>query len=221
MPAKAAIGDRLRSVDRARPEMERLSATTGAGCLAVIEGGQDDLVVAASTRESRRGVAPTRVGQRLPFAPPLGGLFVAWASAQQQESWLAKATDERQRERLGLGLDRIRSRGFSLSRDGSVHAELELALTRLESEPGLQPQVQRLLQQVTDDYEPEELDRVQSVRQLAAPVFGPTGEAIIYLMLFGLGSPTDAEMLDRSTTHLLTAAARVSASLARPPQADH
>jgi flavin reductase (DIM6/NTAB) family NADH-FMN oxidoreductase RutF len=220
MPAKAAIGDRLRSVDRARPEMERLSATTGAGCLAVIEGGQDDLVVAASTHESRRGVAPTRVGQRLPFAPPLGGLFVAWAPAQQKELWLTRATDERQRERLRLVLDRIRSRGFSLSLDGSAHAELELALTRLESEPGLEPRVQRLLRQVTGDYEPEDLDRVQSVRQLAAPVFGPTGEVVMYLMLFGLASLVDPGTLHRTTTDLLDAAGRVSASLAALPQAD-
>jgi DNA-binding IclR family transcriptional regulator len=200
--------------------MERLSATTGAGCLAVIEGGQDDLVVAASTHESRRGVAPTRVGQRLPFAPPLGGLFVAWAPAQQKELWLTRATDERQRERLRLVLDRIRSRGFSLSLDGSAHAELELALTRLESEPGLEPRVQRLLRQVTGDYEPEDLDRVQSVRQLAAPVFGPTGEVVMYLMLFGLASLVDPGTLHRTTTDLLDAAGRVSASLAALPQAD-
>jgi flavin reductase (DIM6/NTAB) family NADH-FMN oxidoreductase RutF/DNA-binding IclR family transcriptional regulator len=217
MPARAAIGDRLRGVDRARPEMERLSAATGAGCLAVIEGGQGDLIVAASTRESRRRVAPTRVGQRLPFTPPLGGLFVAWAPPEEQEAWLAQASDDRQRAALERGLECIRSRGFSLSLDDSSHTEFELALTRLESEPTLEPTVRQLLQQVTQHYEPEPLDGIEAVRQLAAPVFGPSGEVVMYLMLFGLPSPMAPDALTQLTGELLDAAGRVSASLAETP----
>jgi flavin reductase (DIM6/NTAB) family NADH-FMN oxidoreductase RutF/DNA-binding IclR family transcriptional regulator len=220
MPAKAAIGDRLRGVDRARPEMERLSAETGAGCLAVIEGGQGDLIVAASTRESRRGVAPTRVGQRLPYTPPLGALFVAWAPPTEREAWLAQAVDDDHRAALERNLDRIRARGFSLSIDGPAQADLELGLTRLESEPVLDPTVRRLLQQVTGDAEPDDLDEVRAVRQLAAPVFGPTGEVVMYLMLFGLASPVAPGALETLTGHLTDAAARVSASLAEATPAN-
>jgi flavin reductase (DIM6/NTAB) family NADH-FMN oxidoreductase RutF/DNA-binding IclR family transcriptional regulator len=219
MPARAGIGDRLRGVDRARPEMERLSETTGAGCLAVIEGDQDDMIVAASTRESRRGVAPTRVGQRLPLAPPLGGLFVAWAPPEQQKAWLTQAVDDGRRAMLEEGLGRIRARGFSLGLDSSVQAALELALTRLEADPGLDGTVRRLLAEVTADSEPEQLDRVQPVRQLAAPVFGPAGSVVMYLMLFGLPAPMDPETLTRLSGELLAATRRVSEALASAPPA--
>jgi flavin reductase (DIM6/NTAB) family NADH-FMN oxidoreductase RutF/DNA-binding IclR family transcriptional regulator len=221
MPAQAAIGDRLRGVDRARPEMERFSTATGAGCLAVIAGGPGELVVAASTRESRRGVAPTQVGQRLPFTPPLGGLFVAWGTPEEQEAWLAQTADDAQRKTLQQGLERIRSRGFSLSVDGSAHAELELALTRLPAEPGLQTPVRQLLRQVTTDYEPESLDHGHAVRHLAAPVFAPSGQVVMTLMAFGLPSPTHPDALRRFCTDLVDAAGRVSASLRGTPIQDH
>lgn len=221
MPAHGAIADRLRGVDRARPEMERLSAATGAGCLAVIEGGQNDLIVAASTRESRRRVAPTRVGQRLPFTPPLGGLFVAWAHEDEQEAWLAQATDAHHRDALRRGLERIRDRGFSLSLDGSAHPEFELALTRLEAEPALGPTVRRLLPHVTLHYEPESLDEVHTVRQIAAPVFAPSGEVVMYLMLFGLSSPVDPETVRELSRNLVDAAGHVTSALALPPDPKH
>jgi flavin reductase (DIM6/NTAB) family NADH-FMN oxidoreductase RutF/DNA-binding IclR family transcriptional regulator len=215
MPAQVGIGDRLRVVDRARPEMERLSAATGAGCLALIEGGHGDLVVAASTRQSRRGAAPTQVGQHVPFTPPLGALFVAWASLEEQEAWLAEGTDPAQRDALRRGLERIRHRGFSLRADGPFHADLDRALARLQSQPELQPRVRQLLRQVTSDFEPESLELVQAVRQVAAPVLAPSGRVVMTLNVFGLPSPTAPETLAELCTNLREATGRVSALLAQ------
>jgi flavin reductase (DIM6/NTAB) family NADH-FMN oxidoreductase RutF/DNA-binding IclR family transcriptional regulator len=215
MPAQGGIGDRLRVVDRARPEMERLSAVTGAGCLALIEGGHEDLVVAASTRQSRRGAAPTQVGQHVPFTPPLGALFVAWATPGEQEAWLAEGTDEAQRAALRKGLGRIRQRGFSLRADGPFHADLDRALARLPSQLELQPKVRQLLRQVTLDFEPEALEQVRAVRQLAAPVFAPSGRVVMTLNVFGLSSPADPTTLTGLSEDLREATARVSALLAQ------
>lgn len=212
MPEHGAIGDQLRVVDLARPEMERLSSATGVGCLAVIEGGQRDLVVAASTRQSRRGVAPTQVGQHVPMSPPLGALFIAWAPSEVQQGWLAEATDHSQRDALALGLERIRSRGFSLRADGEHHAELDVALASIEDQPDLR-EVRQLLQRVSSDFEPESLDHVRGIRQLAAPVFAADGQVVMTLNVFGVRSPVDQDTLKSLCTDLLCATGRVSAAL--------
>jgi DNA-binding IclR family transcriptional regulator len=193
--------------------MERLSATTGAGCLALIKHGDDSIVVAASTRQSRRRVAPTRVGQRLPFVPPLGSLFVAWASPEEQELWLARATDEAQRALSREALQRIRSRGTTLTRASSAASSLEAELSRLQAEPELRSSIRQLLTQATPDYDPESLHDEDTIRAVGAPVFDSFGQVALVLVLFGLPPGTRHDSLSALMTELIQATSQLSSEL--------
>ena len=73
------LGVQMRSADLARPHMEALAEELDVECVASAVVGEDMVLVArAGTLRSQR--LPTAVGQRIPFEPPMGTAFVAWAA---------------------------------------------------------------------------------------------------------------------------------------------
>ncbi|OLT12751.1 hypothetical protein BJF78_23700 [Pseudonocardia sp. CNS-139] len=108
----ADLVGRLRLVDVVKPVMENLSDKLQSEVTVITRVG-DELVVIATVGRAKTAVVPTRVGQRAPFMPPLGGVHAAWAEPADRDSWL---------NRLGQGIDRddyaetlvlIRERGYS------------------------------------------------------------------------------------------------------------
>lgn len=66
----------LLPVDLVRPEVVRIAEAVGTECIATaIVGG--DIVIVAVAGKPRHGQSATRGGQRIPFVPPLGNVFVA------------------------------------------------------------------------------------------------------------------------------------------------
>src|SRR5690242_9390799 len=103
---------RLRDVDRARSEMEPLAESLKARCIATVRVA-DELIVAASAGQARRGGTATLVGQRLPFAPPTGSVFAAWLSAGDSDRWL-QSRSVVDRNGAAAALQAVRRRGFSV-----------------------------------------------------------------------------------------------------------
>lgn len=180
----------LQLVDRLRPAMVQAAGDLGVEVLATTLVG-DEMVILATSGHPDPGRMPSRVGQRMPYVPPLGAAFAAW---QDTDAWLDKlgpGANEEYRERHRSALDRVRGRGWSVGLGSAPHHELEAALSDMSIEAPTSEQcrkVQTAVDALSEEYEPEELKAGQhySVRNVTVPVFGPTGEVVLVLAAYGL-----------------------------------
>ena len=87
LAAGTAADEGFAAVHVTRPLMQRLTQEVSAVCTAsaVIDG---QVAVLARTEPPGRATPAFRVGQRYPFAPPSGVMFVAWDDNKAVESWL-------------------------------------------------------------------------------------------------------------------------------------
>jgi flavin reductase (DIM6/NTAB) family NADH-FMN oxidoreductase RutF len=209
----------LRLADLSRPEMERVATEVGTECVAIAPVGEQ-LVVLASAGSPSGGAEFTRVGQRMPFVPPIGTPFLAWADDAEVAAWLARAgrplTDEERAQHLQL-LVRVRERGWSLSLGDDTHTELLDALQRYsEGDPDSRAHVQRLGTELVYRFEPEhDLDDATDydVRLLSVPVFAPDGTAVLSLTLWGLPNPCTGADVHRYLEIVRAAAQAITKSL--------
>jgi DNA-binding IclR family transcriptional regulator len=141
---------------------------------------------------SARGV-PVHVGQRVPFVPPLGSVFVAWSD--DPSWWLDRSTDA---DALAEVLVGIRQRGYSVALEADARKGLGRALDDLAaspSSPDLQDTVDALVADLADrEYQVRELESAAAydVSMVAAPVFGASGEVILAIAAVGFRGPLAA-----------------------------
>lgn len=213
----------LRLADAARPRMERLATELGTECLAVTPV-DDQLVVLASAGVPAGRAEFTRVGQRIPFVPPIGAPFLAWADDAAVQAWLARAgrpLDDAERDQLAQLLTRVRRRGWSLSLGGAdaerAHDQLQHAIDRFsEGDRGSRGQVQRLATELAHRFDPpHDLDPAASyqVRLVTVPVFGPDGSVPLALTLWGLPGRTTGADLHGQLDRVRAAASAITARL--------
>jgi DNA-binding IclR family transcriptional regulator len=172
------------AIDLARDAARDLARDVGLEVAVTAPAGDHIVFLARAGEHSARGV-PVHVGQRVPFVPPLGSVFVAWGDAS---TWLARADDP---EPLQSVLDGVRRRGYSIAleadaRKGLGHALDDLAA--LPSDDGLRGTVDELVADLgRREYQVRELERRRTydVSMIAAPVFGPAGEVALALTLLG------------------------------------
>jgi len=214
----------LRLADAARGEMERVAAELGTECVAIAPV-DDQLVVLASAGSPSGGAEFTRVGQRIPFVPPIGGAFLAWADDAAVGAWLSRAgrpLTDADRSRHAEMLARVRDRGWSLSLGGGAardaHAELLDAIDRYsEGDRDSRARVQRLATELAYRFEPEhDLDAATEydVRLVSVPVFAPDGSVPLTLTLWGLPHPSTGTDVHRYLDVVRTAAQTITKSLA-------
>ncbi len=175
----------LASADAARPQMEALAEEMDVECVAsaVVK---DEMVLIANAGDPSSQRLPTRVGQRIPFLPPLGTAFVAWASEPAREAWLSRAKPE-DREALERTLEDVRQAGFSVGRGASWHREVGsvLARSRGSQTPETTETISRLITSLPADYESPAAagDDRSDVQSVSVPVIGPDGNAVLVLTL--------------------------------------
>jgi flavin reductase (DIM6/NTAB) family NADH-FMN oxidoreductase RutF/DNA-binding IclR family transcriptional regulator len=218
-PAETDIIEALLLVDHAKPYMEQVAAKLDVECLATTVVG-DQMVILAATGRPRSNLVPTRVGQRVPFVPPLGALWLAWAAPPEVDAWLARVgplSEDTRRGYLDM-LARVRRRGWSIGLGDATHSELEAALARLTTEPGraeAEQAVRRLIDQLGGEYEPEDLPAGGSydVRNITAPVFGRTGEVGLTLSLYTLPRTRTMADIERYCQQLIAAADAITTAV--------
>lgn len=76
------------AADAAAPLLAELSARYHAACTASAVVGEQIVVLASTGAPGRRPAVP--VGQRYPFAPPVGLMYVLWGPDSAFERWLAR-----------------------------------------------------------------------------------------------------------------------------------
>jgi flavin reductase (DIM6/NTAB) family NADH-FMN oxidoreductase RutF/DNA-binding IclR family transcriptional regulator len=223
LPGSLAAGDadlfeQLRLVDLARPHMESL-ATRCDSEVTAISLVRDELVLTAAAGHAKTAQAPTRVGQRVPFMPPLGGVFAAWGSEQVQERWISRlgadATPS-ELERHRTAPERIRTRGYSIAIGHTRGERLESLSTRINlRDPEVSAEIlHRGIREVSDGYNAGTLSNTEEheLRSLSAPVFGADGRVVLTLTLWGPpGTVSTAEIDELASRLIRTAEAATTA----------
>ncbi|MBI3227637.1 MAG: helix-turn-helix domain-containing protein [Mycolicibacterium cosmeticum] len=92
----------------ANDEAHRLSTELELSVAVTAEAGTDIVFLGRMGEHRPRDIA-AYAGQRIPLAPPVGAVFVAWGDAT---TWLAEAPDSAQMQSV---LDEVRHRGWAAS----------------------------------------------------------------------------------------------------------
>ena len=206
----------LQSADAARAEMEALAEEMDVECVASAVVN-DEMVLISNAGTPRSQQMPTRVGQRIPFLPPLGTAFVAWASEPARAAWLAKAPADK-REALEKTLDEVRTAGYSVGRGASWHREVGSALAKSKGPmtPETTETVSRLITSLPADYESPTAasgDR-SDVQSVSVPVTGPDGTTVLVLTLMVTSERALAAAVEHHAAKLTKAAGAVAAAIA-------
>lgn len=210
----------LRNVDCARGEMERLAASVGGLCIATVRVG-DELAIAASAGQPRRGGTATLVGQRLPFALPTGAVFGAWLPDAERVRWAAKGNGARANVPPGATLDEIRNRGFSVGLRNEAQRAFSERLQAAAEDRQHHPDVEDLLAALA--YDPVDLsaDMRRDIRLISAPVFDAEGAVVLALTSYDFPKPDATDGIGRYIDEVVAAAAAVTATLGSATAAAH
>jgi DNA-binding IclR family transcriptional regulator len=159
---------------------------------------RDELVLAAAAGRTELAVAPTRVGQRLPFLPPLGSCFAAWGDDRLRRSWTESVAGHVTPERLEAIRsvpDLVRSRGYAICLGHQQNAHLESMTTRVnEGDPQVSVETLReAIVRVVDGYNPPDpITTPVELRSVSVPVFGAGGRVAFTLTVWGPPGAVDA-----------------------------
>jgi DNA-binding IclR family transcriptional regulator len=215
----AAGARQLDLVDHARPVMEELAAHLAAQVVASSTVGDEMVLLATAGRPGPMWLAFT-VGQRVPLAPPLGTVFLAWAGPDAVEEWLDRlgpGATQADKDRLRSALAVIRRRGYALNLEAVANLKLSRALSGRDSRRrALAVAVEDLAH---EEYLLQELEEGTTYRlsQVSAPVFGSDGAVALALTVVGLPEKLTGEEIPRYGDALLGAAQRVTRSIHGSP----
>jgi DNA-binding IclR family transcriptional regulator len=218
-PALVGLGesaalDAHEAADFAHVEMRRISEELNLLCVIGAAIGEEIVILARLNGTYRQAGFP-KTGQRLPFVPPVGAIFVAWADPSAVAGWLSRGGAEAQ-ESAGVyqeHLRQIRARGFAVNLAPVSGSALAEAVAK--GGPSYRPIVSDAqLRQFLEHGNGGSPD----VLNLVAPVFHADGRVLLSLnMEATIGS--DGTDLLRYGNRLLEAAAKVTASIhGSPPE---
>ncbi len=220
----ATVREDLRSVTPCRGVMERLAEEMNSQ-VTVLLRDIDEVVLAAAAGQSEAATVPTRVGQRFPFAPPMGSLDAALNGGDAEERWLAASpTNGGTREGSLQMLQRVRERGYAIAFGHEAHERVEQISAQLArrdptvDEESLHVALGEFARSYNRDLAPGE--QVE-LRYVNAPVFHPDGALAFGLTLWGPAGSIDAGEVERHVDRLLEAATECTRILAEHPVDQH
>jgi flavin reductase (DIM6/NTAB) family NADH-FMN oxidoreductase RutF len=208
----------LRHADLARTEMERIAAVTGVECVATAAVG-DQLAVVAGAGQPARNIPRTRVGQRSPFLPPLGTLFVAGNDPGAVEAWLSRANADAPFDLYHKMVHRVAVRGCSWALASGALTEFERAMGKYSDGDRSDAQaecIRQLAASASGQFEPPDLHpaKAYDVRLASAPVRDASGSVVLLLTLWALPRGLLGHEITALTKELRAGADAVSATIA-------
>lgn len=211
--ADADLLEQLRLVDLARPHMEQLAARLETEVTAVCLV-RDELVLAAAAGHAHSSVVPTRVGQRVPFMPPLGSTFAAWGGDTVRDRWLTNlghGAGAPERDEFRQSVDRVRDRGHALGFSHERGTQFETISAQFNlGHPGVSAETLRAaIRTLGDYYNPVSYrdDSRYELRWVSVPVFQTDGRIAFSLTLWGPPGSIDRDQVDEYVRELSEAAA--------------
>lgn len=215
----------VRLAEIGRDDMEAVAVELNAECSIVAAVGGDVVYVAVDNRSPQWRLR-SRLGFRVPCAPPLGALLVGQPGAPGDREWLqrlGRASQDTIDSSLAQ-LERVRTRGWSISLLGPDGAENLEQAVELYSRPHRTPgQERRLLAAAKERaglHEPEELhdDARYDVLHLSVPVRDAAGQVLLVLRLSALPRGASMPEIRSWVERLQEAAASVGHKIASRPQ---
>jgi DNA-binding IclR family transcriptional regulator len=199
--------------------MEEVAEDLNVECLAeAIVGDEIVAIVRAGTLHST--VMPTDVGTRIPFRPPLGTPFVAWAPEAATKTWLDRAgknASPETRRMLERTLAAVRTEGYAVGRGwlrlpGADSASITGGTGR-DGAPA-ESLAQRPVNLLPADYQSPHVNP-EEVNNVSVPVFDGTGSVVLVLTVTVAGHRSLSSEIARTVARLRTAASSVSKAALR------
>jgi DNA-binding IclR family transcriptional regulator len=188
--------------------------------------GGDLLIVGEAGRPDRLYTRP-RVGQRLPFMPPLGILGVAYLPPAQQHAWLERLGPAATAADRGAYLDSAtatRRRGYQVDLETPTRRQIALLMPELAQDPrspalraGLERLIRRLGHEEHILIEPEP-GHSYAVNNITAPIFDDRGQLVTAMTVLGFDQPISADQIRELVRVLLDTTERITRTTGgRPP----
>lgn len=205
--------------DLARPHMEELTRQLPVECLASAVAG-NDMALTATAGPLHAKHLTSRVGNRIPFEPPLGTVFAAFGTDVSRDRWLALA-EGRGSEFTSAArrtVESVRMHGYSFDLGYDWHDKMEhlIAAGGAAQDPaGARTKMQQLIAALEGNYESPHGRRLDGtdVGTINVPVFGESGT--IAMTLSTLGKRLDEATIATHVAALRLAADAVSRDLKR------
>ena len=154
----------------------------------------DEVIAVLSLQDAAGRDTGMHVGEKLPLMAPVGSPFLAWASDEAVEAWMARRDqplDEKMREALLRDLEITRERGYQVSLQpteretiGSLMAQMANRTQIADYKDEVSKLIQTFNQQMCQPARFVE-DQLYDVRLIAAPIFDESGSAAYNLCLGG------------------------------------
>jgi flavin reductase (DIM6/NTAB) family NADH-FMN oxidoreductase RutF len=211
----------VRLAEIGRDDIEKIATELNVECSLVASVGRDVVYVAVENRSPHWRLR-SRLGYKVPFAPPLGTLFVGHPGAPSEAEWLERLgrADQEMIARSREQLHRARSRGWSISLLGAIDENDLENVVELYSNPHRTPEQERRLlataKAMSDLHEPAELreDVAYDVLHLSVPVRNQAREVLLVLRLSALPRRTDLRQIHDWLARLQQTAANLEAKIA-------
>ena len=218
-PALLSVGEAARtafpSVEIALPFLRTLAAEFDSEAQAAMRSG-DTIVVVARVGDSLPGWGVS-VGERFPLTPPMGSTFVAWASEDEREAYLATAAGVLSAGEIGrcrLALASVIERGYSIHVNVEASQKLRETAERIvrEGDSGdSDTELRALVHELgRHDYMAVEFDQIRrgTLMQVSAPAFDQDGRVELSVGL-SLQARVDGEAAVRAVGDRVVATARM------------
>lgn len=195
----------------ARRDMARLAVELGVGGLICVLVGQEIVVLERFGEHDEAYDLPPVERTRARFAPPHGGIFVAWSGPEAIADWLSRAQPTATAEDVESyrrSLAAIRSRGYSIGSQADVELQLQQLLARLDS--GDQDERLAVTLELADFVRQGAPAPIPPTGHVVAPVFDERGEVAMTLSLYGSHNQIADGNVAAYADALLAAAARVT-----------
>jgi DNA-binding IclR family transcriptional regulator len=226
IPLGEAASHQNRAVAIGRREIRLISEDLGLDVILTTVLDHSIVVVgkASAAQLERNDLRVLYLSQRIPLAPPIGAIFVAWWDRTRIDEWLRAAHDvwapERQQRYLEA-LAAVRERGYSVSaiaRDDLDEVRKILgSIDALSAEGDLSSTLGGFIEQVrnSEGYMVTRLapSSLYELSSIAAPVFDRSGTVVLAITLKGFVDPVGAAEIEKLGERLVSAGESVTAAI--------
>jgi DNA-binding IclR family transcriptional regulator len=178
--------------------------------LSTVVGGEILAVLSLESADGRS--AGMWVGERLPLVPPVGAPFLAWASEEAVDAWIARRAARPAKalvKEWRRDLELTRERGFQIILRAEAAPSTASLISQMASDAragDYKDELKRLINSFEHQKaQPETLadDEIYDVMLLASPIFDEKGEAVFNLALGGFSQKLTGAMISGYADRLM------------------